>query len=110
MRWRMQRAVLVAAVLIGVGACSSSGLEPSSSSSSPESAASSTAPGGEARGSPGGVTSIAVLSLLPVRGKVPLTGYSRDLYGQAWTDDNSNPLGHNGCDARIIWIFCVPKG
>ena len=98
MRWRMQRAVLVAAVLIGVGACGSSGLEPSSSS--PESAASSTPPGGEARGSPGGDTPIAVLSLLSVREKVPLTGYSRDLYGQAWTDDNSNPLGRNGCDER----------
>ncbi|MGI8416208.1 MAG: hypothetical protein ACR2P2_08400 [Nakamurella sp.] len=46
------------------------------------------------------------LDTLTVKGKAPMTGYDRvGEFGQAWTDDNSNPLGHNGCDTRII---CTP--
>lgn len=40
------------------------------------------------------------LALLPVKGRAPKTGYSRDQFGPAWTDDNTAPLGHNGCDTR----------
>lgn len=29
-----------------------------------------------------------------------MTGYSRDRFGPAWTDDTGAPLGHNGCDTR----------
>ncbi len=29
-----------------------------------------------------------------------MTGYDRDRFGPAWTDDNDDPLGHNGCDTR----------
>jgi hypothetical protein len=29
-----------------------------------------------------------------------LTGYSRAEFGPAWSDDNDDPLGHNGCDTR----------
>jgi hypothetical protein len=29
-----------------------------------------------------------------------MTGYDRDAFGQAWSDDNANPFGHNGCDTR----------
>ncbi len=29
-----------------------------------------------------------------------MTGYSRDQFGAAWTDDNDDLLGHNGCDTR----------
>lgn len=29
-----------------------------------------------------------------------MTGYSRSLFGTAWTDDNSAAGGHNGCDTR----------
>jgi hypothetical protein len=35
-----------------------------------------------------------------VKGRAPLTGYSRAQFGPAWTDDNSAPLGGNGCDTR----------
>jgi len=29
-----------------------------------------------------------------------MTGYDRELFGSAWSDDNGNPFGHNGCDTR----------
>ncbi|MCX6497916.1 MAG: DUF1524 domain-containing protein [Arthrobacter sp.] len=36
-----------------------------------------------------------VLATLPVKGRAPKTGYSRDQFGQAWAD-----VDHNGCDTR----------
>lgn len=42
----------------------------------------------------------AALDLLPVKGRAPMTGYSRDRFGPAWTDDTGAPLGGNGCDTR----------
>lgn len=42
----------------------------------------------------------AELSRLPVKGRAPMTGYSRDQFGPAWTDDVAAPGGHNGCDTR----------
>lgn len=41
-----------------------------------------------------------VLATLVVKGRAPKTGYDRDKFGTAWTDDNDNPLGRNGCDTR----------
>lgn len=40
-------------------------------------------------------TAEAALALLPVKGRAPLTGYSRTRFGQAWAD-----VDHNGCDTR----------
>ena len=40
------------------------------------------------------------LGVLPVGGRAPKTGYSRDDFGQAWTDDVSVDGGHNGCGTR----------
>jgi hypothetical protein len=40
-------------------------------------------------------TALAALATLPVRGRAPMTGYSRDAYGPAWLDAN-----RNGCDER----------
>lgn len=37
---------------------------------------------------------------LTTKGRGPKTGYSREQFGPAWTDDNTAPLGHNGCDTR----------
>jgi hypothetical protein len=37
----------------------------------------------------------AVLEILPVKGRAPKTGYSRDQFGPAWADVN-----RNGCDTR----------
>ena len=38
---------------------------------------------------------LKVLATLPVKGRAPKTGYSRDQFGQAWSDTD-----HNGCDTR----------
>jgi Protein of unknown function (DUF1524) len=37
----------------------------------------------------------AVLETLPVKGRAPKTGYTRDQFGAAWAD-----VDHNGCDTR----------
>ncbi|WP_370334031.1 hypothetical protein [Rhodococcus qingshengii] len=41
-----------------------------------------------------------LLETLPVKGRAPKTGYSRDQFGVAWTDDVDVEFGHNGCDTR----------
>ena len=40
------------------------------------------------------------LATLPVKGRAPKTGYSRDEFGPPWTDDVNVAGGHNGCDTR----------
>jgi hypothetical protein len=40
------------------------------------------------------------LDTLPVKGRAPLSGYSRAQFGPAWTDDVTVADGHNGCDTR----------
>ena len=40
-------------------------------------------------------TAAAALAELPVKGRAPKTGYSRDQFGQAWAD-----VDRNGCDTR----------
>ena len=45
-------------------------------------------------------TATAALAGLPVKGRAAKSGYSRAQFGPAWTDDNSDPLGRNGCDTR----------
>ncbi|WP_406832465.1 HNH endonuclease family protein [Pedococcus sp. KACC 23699] len=42
----------------------------------------------------------AVLNTLPVKGRASKTGYYREQFGQAWTDDVDVQGGHNGCDTR----------
>ena len=43
---------------------------------------------------------VAMLATIPVKGRAPKTGYDRDLFGAAWTDDVTVDGGHNGCDTR----------
>ncbi|MHA7304381.1 GmrSD restriction endonuclease domain-containing protein [Arthrobacter sp. TMN-49] len=38
---------------------------------------------------------VAVLATLPIKGRAPKTGYSREEFGQAWAD-----VDRNGCDTR----------
>jgi hypothetical protein len=45
-------------------------------------------------------SALAAAQSLTVKGRAPMTGYSRDRFGLAWTDDNGAPWGHNGCDTR----------
>ena len=43
---------------------------------------------------------MATLATLPIKGRAPKTGYDRNLFGDAWTDDVTVTDGHNGCDTR----------
>lgn len=45
-------------------------------------------------------SALRALDTLTVKGKAPLTGYERDAFGPAWTDDHTAPLGGNGCRTR----------
>ncbi len=47
-----------------------------------------------------GPAALAMLEALPIKGRAPKTGYSRALFGEAWSDDVTVPGGHNGCDTR----------
>src|SRR4051794_30424407 len=40
-------------------------------------------------------SALAALDTVPVKGRAPSTGYSRDEFGTAWKDTD-----HNGCDQR----------
>ena len=44
---------------------------------------------------PQGGTALGVLATLAVKGRAPMTGYSREAFGPAWLDAN-----RNGCDER----------
>lgn len=44
--------------------------------------------------------SLALLATLPVKGRAPKTGYSREQFGQAWSDDVAVDGGHDGCNTR----------
>ncbi|HEY3003500.1 MAG TPA: HNH endonuclease family protein, partial [Kribbellaceae bacterium] len=44
---------------------------------------------------PGPGSVLALLETLPVKGRAPRTGYSREAFGQAWADTD-----RNGCDTR----------
>lgn len=43
---------------------------------------------------------LATLDSLEVKGRAPMTGYEREEFGQAWSDDVTVEFGHNGCDTR----------
>ena len=42
----------------------------------------------------------AALDRLPVKGRAAMTGYSREQFGSAWTDNNDDLWGHNHCTTR----------
>ena len=43
---------------------------------------------------------LAKLETLPVKGRAPKTGYTREAFGLPWTDDVDAPGGQNGCETR----------
>jgi hypothetical protein len=49
---------------------------------------------------PAARSALAELGGLAVKGRAPKTGYHRAAFGPAWTDDNDDEWGHNGCDTR----------
>jgi len=70
-RWEIQIALLISAGVVAISIPPASGAE--------------SAPG----------VALAVLETLPVKGRAPKTGYSRDAFGQRWAD-----VDRNGCDTR----------
>lgn len=54
----------------------------------------------EATPTPEIVEALAALDSLEVKGRAPMTGYEREDFGQAWSDDVTVEFGHNGCDTR----------
>ena len=70
-RWEIRIAVLLIAAIAGI-----------------------TAPAAVSAESKAGLAT-AVLETLPVKGRAPKTGYTRDQFGQAWADAD-----RNGCDTR----------
>ena len=70
-RWEIQIALLISAGVVAI--------------SIPDSDAAESVPG----------VAVAVLETLPVKGRAPKTGYSRDAFGQRWAD-----VDRNGCDTR----------
>lgn len=45
-------------------------------------------------------TALVTLESLPMKGRAPKTGYSRDQFGPTWSDDVTVTYGGNGCDTR----------
>ena len=70
-RWEIQIALLISAGVFAI--------------SIPPASAAESAPG----------VALAVLEMLPVKGRAPKTGYSRAAFGQSWAD-----VDRNGCDTR----------
>ena len=52
-----------------------------------------------------GVDVLAGIAEVPIR--IRSFDYRRDAFGDSWTDDNSAPGGHNGCDTRFLGGFGV---
>jgi len=70
-RWEIQIALLISAGVMAISIPPASAVE--------------SAPG----------VALAVLETLPVKGRAPKTGYSRDAFGPRWAD-----VDRNGCDTR----------
>lgn len=82
-------AAAVLAVMFGVSGCDGETL----GSAGPEKSASGAAGGGGG----GGGAALTAVDSLTVKGRAPKTGYSRDRFGTAWADTDSNK-----CDTRVI--------
>jgi hypothetical protein len=54
------------------------------------------------------VLAAKLLTKVAIEGRAPKTGYTRGRFGAAWSDDTTNPSGHNGCDTRTICIRSLP--
>jgi hypothetical protein len=99
-RNRRNAALLVGAVVLVVLGWTSAdrdsptgtGTPPPAGSTDPTPAAT---PASPAAPSASGVLAADALRALPVKGRAPKTGYSRDQFGQSWRD-----LDRNGCDQR----------
>lgn len=92
----VRRAALVGACLVvALAACEETGDHGSPRPRHHVAAALGSTGGPSAQG-----TALDALDELPVKGRAPMTGYERTAFGPAWSDDNDQALGHNGCDTR----------
>lgn len=55
---------------------------------------------GPSQEKPAAEQALSTLETIPVKGRAPKTGYEREQFGQAWSDDVGVEYGHNGCDTR----------
>jgi Protein of unknown function (DUF1524) len=62
---------------------------------SPVASVAASGPATSGMAAPASATAAEALRTLPVKGRAPMTGYSRDQFGPAWADTD-----HNGCDQR----------
>jgi len=91
-------ATVVAAALAGCGInASATAADATTTSTAPSSASAtgSTSPAVPASAVSDPETALTAARQLPVKGRAPKTGYSRDEFGQAWAD-----VDRNGCDTR----------
>lgn len=51
-------------------------------------------------------SALVMLGNLMIKGRAAKTAYEREQFGAAWTDNNNDPLGHNGSDTRLIRTGC----
>lgn len=90
-------------VAVAATACTSTA-RPAAPPSTPSGGGASPAPTTSATTSPSRApapgTAAAALAGLAVKGRAPRTGYDREQFGPAWTDDNDAADGRNGCDTR----------
>ncbi|RDH13851.1 hypothetical protein DVB88_00310 [Tsukamurella pulmonis] len=105
--WLALVLVTATAVFVAIGAYRDrSGAEPGAGPAAPSATPSDGAP-------------LDGVRIVAARERAPQP-YRRAAFGKAWTDDQSAPLGHNGCDTRIICsdirqpsrfsLFNVPDG
>nr|WP_319212278.1 hypothetical protein [Streptomyces sp. ME02-8801-2C] len=86
-------------VMLGVGGCSGENLGSAGSGESASGGAGGAGGAGGSGGGGGGGAALAAVDSLAVKGRAPKTGYSRDRFGSAWADTDSNK-----CDTRVISI------
>jgi hypothetical protein len=89
-------AVLLLGGLAGCGAVESAGTAVAEAVRSAVPSVGAGKPAPQPAGNPDEVSAaLARLAAIPVKGRAPKTGYSREQFGPAWAD-----VDHNGCDTR----------
>ena len=82
--------MLVVALLVGCGAASTTSSSTTAHASTPTHEARASSAASASHG-----TALAALAAVRVKGRAPMTGYSRDRFGSGWVD-----IDRNGCDTR----------
>ncbi|WP_186626578.1 DUF1524 domain-containing protein [Rhodococcus sp. BP22] len=81
-------------------AATTSPVTPSSAATTPESALAPVPAALAVENADGANAALTLLATVPIKGRAPKTGYDREMFGQAWTDDVTVEFGKNGCDTR----------